>query len=392
MSIVFLESFGQYRDHEDLGGVFTLEEAGATSGRNLSIEQDGPTSMPAQTQSPRSPLPSCLKFLGLSDDLFDATILKIDVTAKVEYIIAFNFRADNGQGTDPTKSDNHDTIMTVGSGTVVHESIDIEHDEDDTTGVYLQIEFSISTDRFRSIDMPDDEGLLLYGRWYYLEFRFLIDNTVGELELRVDGVEWFNSGGFDTDAGGGGDIDNVRFRSGHPTGSSSYGSGLGYSITDIMIIDPNVAGFQDFPFPAVIDLLYPSADTAQLDFTPETGGDNSAMVDESPKHDYDSTHNEANIAADEDRFDTTGSVPFSGFGSVLAVQVVSIVKDTLDTGARTFRSVVFENATKGNGTTVTLTESQWQAAKSIFEDNPDTSLPWTNTEVEAAEIGYEIVT
>jgi len=324
--------------------------------------------------------------------LFNATVLKIDVTAKAEYIIAFAFRPNNGQGTDNDKVDSHDTILYVNGGTNIHQTIDINHGDPYPTGVYFEIEFSISTDRFNSrTDRPDDTGLMLYGQWYYIELRFLIDNTVGELELRVDGEVWFNSGGFDTNAGGSDEIDNFQFRSGHPTGSGSVGSGLGYSLTDVQIIDPNVAGFQGFPFPAVIDILYPSAETAQIDFTPETGSDNSAMVDESPKHDYDSTHNEANVAADEDRFDTVGSVPYSAFGEVLAVQVVSIVKDTLDGGARTFRSVVFEGATKGNGTTVTLTESEWQAAQSIFEDNPDTSSPWTNTEVEAAEIGYEIV-
>ena len=68
-----------------------------------------------------------------------------------------------------------------------------------------------------------------------------------------------------------------------------------------------------------------------------------------------------------------------------------MARDTLDTAAKTARVVIFEGATEGVGTTRTLTESNFQALWHLFEDNPDTSAAWLMADVEAAEIGYELV-
>lgn len=68
-----------------------------------------------------------------------------------------------------------------------------------------------------------------------------------------------------------------------------------------------------------------------------------------------------------------------------------MMRDTLNTGARTVRGTVYENATEGVGDTITLTEDGYQCVDGIFEENPDTSSDWTMTEVDASEFGYEIV-
>ena len=393
MTVEFMEAFGQYRTAADMGPRWTLSEAGAVTGTNLSIVQEGPTTFPGQPQTPRSPRPSCLKFLGKDDDAINATICKLDITAATETIIAFNFRPDTGEVLTG-KGDTSSIFLTArdASGNV-HNSLEIIHGENiaDEEGCYLVVQFSISTTRFDSrTDVAD--GKLRWGEWYYIEFRQVIDNTAGELELRVNGEQWFYVTGIDTLAAGVATVSDFEFRAGHPTGSNSYGSGLAYSVTDIIVIDRASTPNDTFPYPAVIDMLYPDAEVVgEIDFTPQTGSDNAAMVDE-VRHDYDTTYNEANVATNKDRFTVGGSVPQSGFGEVLAVGVQAIAKDTAASGTRQARVVIYEGATEAQGATQTLSENDFMPIYDIFEQNPDTTAQWDMAEVEAAEIGYEIVT
>ena len=172
--------------------------------------------------------------------------------------------------------------------------------------------------------------------------------------------------------------------------NSTEGYGLKYSICDLWVQDYLTAPNQGSLWPAIITPLRPDAESAQIDFTPSTGADNSVLVGEDIL-DYDSSYNEANVAADKDRLTTTDEVNAQPVGSVLCAQVSSVMKDTADTGTRTVRNVIKSGTTEENGATATLTESGWQSVDSVHDENPDTTAAWTRAEVEAAEFGYEIV-
>jgi hypothetical protein len=405
MTVVHMETWKQFRVAAELESRYALTGLGIVA--NLGFDPNGgPTSYPG-TNTARTP-PGVLKFLGLSVGTAFDTEVKLAVTDQNEYIVAFYFRADEDVG---GLRDN-DTPLKFMNGAIHMVTLEVEktpnnaddlypegvdefgagHDNDGNKLFNFQIDLSTGSGSFYDGDSTGINDYFLYGVWYYVEIRVLIGNGTGEIDFSVDGVSLFSRVGLDTQPGAETTIDNIKLNSGDPGASSTVGDGLAFSIADFIVIDPTTSPNTQFPFPAVIDTLRPTAETAQIDFTPETGIDNSAMVDDSAQHDYDSTHNEANVAADEDRFTTSDVVPDNAFGDALAVDVVSMVKDALDAGTRTMKSVVFEGATKGNGATVTLTESEWQQVTGLFNLNPDTGLVWTYPEIEAAEFGYEIIT
>ncbi len=84
-----------------------------------------------------------------------------------------------------------------------------------------------------------------------------------------------------------------------------------------------------------------------------------------------------------DRFTSTDTLNGS------QVHNVSVINVARHTGtAQNFRAKIFEGATDGDGADETLAET-FQIFMEDYEINPDTSLPWTVTEIEAAEFGYE---
>jgi hypothetical protein len=395
-----MESWGHFRDYQDLEARYTLTGDGATLGNNIEIlPTGGPPTMPSGPQSPRSPVPGCLRFEGNIGTDQSANV-KIDLTSKDEYIIGFNFMLE---GWNESQIHGDDTILYFrdDGGNFTHVTVEVNFfgDEGEENLAYLGVQLGTGSAFFwEGEDDAENAGdptfhALETGQWYYLEFRIKIGTTDGEVEVRVDGDRWFLGTGLDTSVGGSDVMDQIWFSSADQWPNSTIGGGAIYRVADLHIVDPAVAGEQDFLYPAVVSVLYPSAEVVgEIDFTPQSGTNNALMVDE-VQHDYDTTYNESNTATDKDRLDSfTASVPESGFGSVHAVQVNAMVKDTADLGTRTARVVVFEGATEGLGSTLTLTESEYQAIYEIFEDNPDTTSPWAMAEVEASEIGYEIVT
>ena len=398
MSVVWMETWSQFRDFADLEARYSLEGNGALAGNNIEIlPAGGPTLMPSGAQSPRSPAPGCLRIkgnLGTEEEV----VIKIPVASKAEYIIGFNLQLE---GWNPAQIHNDDTFLIlrddVGNFNQLSFEFNFFGDDGDPNLAYFRADLSTNAGTFwdgendaEAANDPSFHAIEL-GRWYYIEIHALINNGAGSIEFRVDGETWFKTVGVDTSIGGGDVIDEIWITSAHQYPTGTIGSGSIYRITDVIVIDPTVAGHQKFPYPAIIDVLYASAETAQLDFTPQSGPNNALMVDE-VQQDLDTTWNEADTAADKDRLDTfTASVPESLFGDVLAVQVLAMVKDTADLGTRTFRVVIFEGATEGVGTTRTLTESQFQAMYHIYETNPDTSAAWLMADVEGSEIGYEII-
>ncbi len=398
MAVEWIESWGHYRDFADLGARYELFGDGATLGTNIEIlPTGGPTTMPSGSQSPRSPVPGALRFKGNAGGTAHAA-LKIGLTARPRYILGFSILWE-GWGVGQQFGD--DTILMfrdeVNNQNNVSVQLNFFGAELETDRGFILIEQGPGgADYYNGetlFDLGNLEHEMLLNQWYYFEFDITIDNTAGLIEFRRDGVTLFRQTGLDTAAGANELIDEIHIMTGNASGISTWGNGSIYRITDVHIVSPAGGGNETgFLYPAVVDVLYPNADTVEADFTPEGGGTNVAEIDDNPQHDFDSSQNEANVATNKDRFTLTGSVPESAFGRVMAVQVLALAKDTLDTGTRTARVVVFENLTEGLGATQTMTESEWQALFHVFEDNPDTSAAWLMADVEAAEIGYEIVT
>lgn len=211
---------------------------------------------------------------------------------------------------------------------------------------------------------------------YKIEVYIKFINTVGSLELRVNDDVW---GRFTETLDFDGTIDQVHFK------ANDTGSGMDVDISDWYINDETgIAPNNTFLGSRwQVEVLRPTAEAAGIAFTPATGTDNSAMVDDAPRHDADATENHSTGDAQVDRFTTGNSL------ALQAVNSVSVVNVARHEGtAQNFRAKIFEGATGGDGADEALVGT-FTAYRELFETNPDTSLQWTVTEIEASEFGYE---
>lgn len=210
---------------------------------------------------------------------------------------------------------------------------------------------------------------------YKIEIWINFVNTVGSFELRVNDEIWGKktaSADFD------GTCDQIHFK------TNDRGSGATWELGDMYVFDETGSfnnGFLGSNY--LIETLRPTAEAAGIAFTPATGTDNSAMVDDAPKHDHDATENHSTGNAEVDRF-TTGNTLAKQ--AVNAVKVINVARH--EGASQNFRAKIFEGATGADGSDVALAET-FEVHMEDFETNPDTSAQWTVTEIEASEFGYE---
>jgi hypothetical protein len=131
--------------------------------------------------------------------------------------------------------------------------------------------------------------------------------------------------------------------------------------------------------------IRPSADTAQKDFTPDSGTDNYARVNESPVN-GDTSYVTANTGDSEDLYtmDDLGVTP----SSIAAVQAVVIARkdDAADRGIQT----IIHGSTDTGGIVQGLSTS-YEAVVDLYEENPETSAAWAASDVNGLEAGMKLV-
>jgi hypothetical protein len=217
--------------------------------------------------------------------------------------------------------------------------------------------------------------------WTYIEVRVTASTTVGVCEIRINGTEVLNETGLNISAFGSVTFDVCRINGQEGTGVNDEDFQW---VFDDMYIDD--AGFQG---PIKIEGLFPTAEGATINFTPSTGTDNSANVDENPKNDDTDYNSSADTASNKDLFTTQNLSNVDG--GIIGVQISSMCR--IDAaGDIGMQSIVAEGTpTQGTGAVVEVTSQSWATSvQHIFETNPDTASAWAVSEVDGMEIGYEV--
>lgn len=218
---------------------------------------------------------------------------------------------------------------------------------------------------------------LVANTWYYIEYRLLSSNTVGEVELYVNGVQEVNVGTLDTR--GTGDPDTITLR----CPAAVYG----WKCDDFYLLDTTGSVNNDFLGEVKVATIYPDGDVTNDWTAVGTGTTNADRVDEAAA-DGDTTYVHSSTAAEQERYDYEALPTDSDV--VHGVQVVPLTRKVDDGGSRTFRTTAYSVATESTGSTVGLGDSYLYYPQ-IYELDPDASAAWTETTVNAAKFGYEIV-
>lgn len=204
--------------------------------------------------------------------------------------------------------------------------------------------------------------------WHYVEVVFTRNASAGAAQVFIDGVLVIDLSAVNT---GSASIDIINIL---PGGSQSC------DLDDLYITDTAVRVGE-----RRIETLVPTSD-ASTQWTPDTGTDNFARVDET-QSDGDTSYVSTT---------TPGSADLYGIGSLSetpatidAVQVTNIARKT-DANSHTMRGNIKSGATVGNGTAKAV-PSSYGILADIFELDPDGSVAWDAAAVNAAQIGPELV-
>jgi hypothetical protein len=212
--------------------------------------------------------------------------------------------------------------------------------------------------------------------WYFLEIEAVIHDSTGEVRVFKNGVEVISVSGVDTKGQTQTGVATLRLRM---PGTGAWDVS---NFDDIYVTDSDTRLGDS----RVITVV-PSADTADSDWAPSTGADNYAMVDEV----------QVNGDTDYVASATPGDLDFYALGdlgvspdTIHAVQLMMCARKD-DAATREVRLKLKSGATTVNGATRAM-GSSYQYFHEIYEEDPDASDPWTETTINAAQVGVETVT
>lgn len=289
------------------------------------------------------------------------TYRRVITTASNEVGVGFGFYMDN------LPSDDAYVGFAFLSGTTVIASFYVS-----STGAILAYDGTHSD----TLVGASDAGDVSAGAFNHIEMRVLRDSVVGEMECRVNGETVVFANNLDLGAS---NVDNYAFRKGtNGTGPDSY-------VDDMFCWDGTGDANNSFIGPARINLVFPVADTAQADWTPNTGSGYQAIDDTTP--DGDTTTIDTDTEGDLSDFEV-GTLP-SEIDGIIGVYVPVMAK-LADAGIGTIKIAMVSNAEVAEGPEIPLTAS-YAYWGSVFETNPDGDIPWTKTTFEAALLRVEKV-
>jgi hypothetical protein len=208
--------------------------------------------------------------------------------------------------------------------------------------------------------------VLVAATWAYIECEFHRNGSTGTFKAYVNGVQVLNLTGQNTGAS---DIDTVK-----------VGAGTAFSMDDLYCTNTATKLGE-----CRIDVLHPTADTATKDWTPSTGSNNYAVVDDTT---FDLTDYVTAATAGNKDYYALGDLSFAP-NNIFAVQVTHVAKKD-DATTRTYRANIKSSSTEANGATRGLGTS-YVVYADIFETDPNGSIAWTQTSVNALNAGIEVV-
>ena len=217
-----------------------------------------------------------------------------------------------------------------------------------------------------------------FDTFFSIQLKATINATTGSYELRINGsaTAEFSGTGANTQSGASSDITAIYL--GSP--SNDFNREIHYN--DWFFTD----GTASFPGDVYVDYRGVNGVGNYQQFTPSTGTDHDALLDEIPPNttDYVSSsttgHKETN---------TIQSLSGSSL-TIIAVQSVNYALKS-DAGSGLARNLIRSGTTDANGSTYSLSESaRYYVAPHVVD--PSTGVAWTSSGVNAMEVGIENVT
>lgn len=218
----------------------------------------------------------------------------------------------------------------------------------------------------------------------HIEAMVTIDNSAGEVEVRVNGITVLALTGVDTAQTA--NIETSQVAIGKRFGSFNDTGITAMYIDDIFCYDDNGSFNNTFIGDRRVLTLFPNADTAAADWTP-LSGTGFSNIDEADPDDDTSYISAASGASPGlvSEFDME-NLP-AGVSSVSAVVLVNRMRKT-DAGVANVLPSLVSGSTEAAGTDHPLTEA-YAYYHEVIEADPDTAAPFTPSAVDSAKLKVE---
>jgi hypothetical protein len=252
---------------------------------------------------------------------------------------------------------------------VVYDGIDNRVYFNDCDGSYWSYTNSPNSNGSQTIDFWSPPNT---NAWYYFEVVWKKGTTTsnGTLQVYINGTQVLNRS----------DV-NVGTTNAVTWGCASYIGICPWKFDDLYISD-GIVPLGD----SRIITEYPSADTAQKNFTPLSGSSNYAMINEVSADGDASTVSSSTVGA-SDLYNIT---PYTFDSSTIrAVKTFLLVRKDIS-GNRVVESQLYSGGTLVAGTPVGISQS-YEFLSDIFTNDPATGAGWSATAVSNLEIGFKIV-
>ena len=215
--------------------------------------------------------------------------------------------------------------------------------------------------------------------WGYLELKLVCRNGVnGSYEVWMNEVSIMSGSGVNLADTGSDGADGF-----------SIGGNTGFQFDDLYILDntgtTNTANLGE----QVIVGIVPNAEGHQIDWTPSTGLDNSALVDDPTTAPNDGDYVSTATLNAEDYYDYE-NMPSTGLGTINGMRIVHGAN--LDTaGARTVQPRYYNGSVEFDlGGDFVVDGVNIFEHETVVELNPDTGVKWTKTDIDNGEFGMEL--
>jgi hypothetical protein len=221
-------------------------------------------------------------------------------------------------------------------------------------------------------------NLLSANTWYYIELVVTHSNTVGTVDVYVNGTTsgWISLTGQDT-------METANAYS-NAFGFACSSNSVNQYFDDVYTVSgsggTHTTRLGDVKCVAV---NASTGDGAVAQFTPSTGTDNGAMVDEATP-DGATTYNESTVVSN---IDTYAFPAIGASGTIYGCQIHDWVAKT-DAGTCDAQTVARISATNYFGTQTGVSTSYGYLSH-LYETSPATASAWTASEIDGAEFGVK---
>jgi hypothetical protein len=250
-----------------------------------------------------------------------------------------------------------------------------------TTQVYLSVNGSNKFVVYRGDGtlLGTGTATLAAATWYYVELKVLFSDTVGTVDLRVNGNSDISETGKDTKQSANAYCNRVYFGSPGPNDSHYV------LIDDHYVCDTTGAVNNDFLGDVRVETLRPSGAGTTTDWTPSAGSNYQNVDDTTPNGDTD--YNKSKTAGAIDTY-AMGDLATAS-GTVYGVQYLEYVRKD-NAGSRTAAPVARIGGTDYAGTTQSVGDT-YAYLREVKETSPATSSAWTVSEINGMEYGIKEV-